>query len=480
MKNKKLVILSSLVLLGCGFLNAEQIEVEGYGKKVQTAIYDGIQKACGQNADLETKKRIAATVTKFLNDANINGPAMEKVDQEKIKQFIAELSMEVQQCQITTISSLPNNGYSAKMRILLKERFNDDTSQVSANQAVKEVRKKIFVKVNVPRMPQNQQMNAIQALTMLNQVEKNQISETDMEQMESEARSKAALQKFMGVLAATMSTQIAARLSGTGKFIATSADVRTQASPAGIAAAPGIVSAPPAPPAPGVPAAPPAPGALAAPQKRIVDQGYQLVCNVKDFSIAKKAVKLPGYNTTVDKITGCVSVEYNVIVNASRQIKMAKNILITPRDLNLSVTKHQSEINTAVVEKVTDIIVQEVAQHMFPLLLIKILPNGRMILNQGSSTLKVGDMYKIFSLGDEIIDPVTEKLLGYVETEIGTAKIVQVAETHCYAKLLTGELRQVTYDTVFRKYVPVKVKSSAADEDGDLFPKRNPKKPWLR
>ena len=372
---------------------------------------------------------------------------------------------------------MPNNGYSAKIRILLKERFNDDTSQVSADQTAKEVRKKISVKVNVHRGPQNQQMSAVQTLAMLNQMEKKQISETDMEQMQSESRSRAALQKFMGVLAGTMSAQIAARLSSTGKFIATSADVKQLVSrPAGIAAAP-------VPAAPGIapaPPAPPAPGAVAAPQKKFVDLGYQLVCNVKDFSIAKKAVKLPGYDTTVDKITGCVSVEYNVIVNASRQIKMAKNILITPRDLNLSVTSHQSEINTAVVEKVTDIIVQEVVQQMFPLLLVKILPNGRMILNQGSSTLKVGDMYKIFSLGDEITDPVTEKLLGYVETEIGVAQIIQVAETHCYAKLVIGELRRVTYDTVFRKYVPAKVKSSAADDSGDLFPKRNPQKPWLR
>ena len=478
MKNKKWISFLFLVVLGSGFLNAQPIEVEGYGKKVQTAIYDGIQKACGQNADTVTKKHIAAIVTKFLNDANINGPAMEKVDQEKIKQFIAELSMNVQQCQITTISTLPNNGYSAKMRILLKERFNADSSPLNADQATKEIRKKISVKVNVPQMLQeNQQINAGQTLLRMNQLEKKQLNDADIEQMQSETQSRVALQKFMRVLSGTMSTQIAARLSGTGKFIATSADVKQRVSrPAGIAAAPvpaasGIAPAPPA---------PPAPGAVAAPQKKFVDLGYQLVCNVKDFSIAKKAVKLPGYDTTVDKITGCVSVEYNVIVNASRQIKMAKNILITPRDLNLSVTSHQSEINTAVVEKVTDIIVQEVVQQMFPLLLVKILPNGRMILNQGSSTLKVGDMYKIFSVGDEITDPVTEKLLGYVETEIGVAQIIQVAETHCYAKLVTGELRRVTYDTVFRKYVPAKVKSSAADDSGDLFPKRNPKKPWLR
>ena len=185
MKNKKWISFLFLVVLGSGFLNAQPIEVEGYGKKVQTAIYDGIQKACGQNADTVTKKHIAAIVTKFLNDANINGPAMEKVDQEKIKRFIAELSMNVQQCQITTISTLPNNGYSAKMRILLKERFNADSSPLNADQATKEIRKKISVKVNVPQMLQeNQQINAGQTLLRMNQLEKKQLSDADIEQMQ--------------------------------------------------------------------------------------------------------------------------------------------------------------------------------------------------------------------------------------------------------------------------------------------------------
>jgi curli biogenesis system outer membrane secretion channel CsgG len=61
------------------------------------------------------------------------------------------------------------------------------------------------------------------------------------------------------------------------------------------------------------------------------------------------------------------------------------------------------------------------------------------IINVGSSAgIKVGDTFKIFSLGEPIIDPATGMNLGSTEKETGTGRVTEVQERFSMMTIVTG------------------------------------------
>ena len=454
--NKKFLLYSILAVIYSIVCLADStiIEVEGQGKKVQIAIYDGIQKASSLNATKEEKKRIAEVVTRFLNDMNTNGPATENVDQDKIQKFIAELGIKIERCEVVSISSLPQNGYSAKMKLLINKNLADDRVAAETSVANKDMRKKIHIQVIVDTIPN--EIYAYMATTEKANGYRNQDSQ--------KATAMVAYGKYVQQQVQTsLGTLLASRFSQSGNFLATSTN-----SPVNTAVAANSNAIPSAPMVASVPV-------------NTNGASYILKCHVKEFSIAPRQIQLPGYNAKIDKLQGCVAVDFSVLITPQLQVKLAESIVLHPDDLKITTLTEQSKINSLAINHLADIISRKVTQKMFPLLLVKILSNKEMILNQGGDAVHTGDLYKIYSLGDEIFDPVTDKLLGYIETEIGLARIQRVTETHCYAKLLTGKIEDVSFDTVFRYYTLPKTKPRINDEyNGELRPKKDPKKPWLQ
>lgn len=209
---------------------------------------------------------------------------------------------------------------------------------------------------------------------------------------------------------------------------------------------------------------------------------YVLDCQVKEFTIQQKSLMLPGYETEFDKLTGVVSIDFSVrSFSDERQIKLADSLLLTPKELGICIIHSQPEIESIAVNRAADLIAGNVIRNIFPLCLVKVLPDGEMILNHGGRIMKNGDLYKVYRLGSEIVDPVTGKALGYEEMEIGLVSVTRVSDTHCYAKLVAGRSGDITPDIIFRKYTaPEKQDREETDELNFDLKSGNPRKPWLR
>ena len=70
--------------------------------------------------------------------------------------------------------------------------------------------------------------------------------------------------------------------------------------------------------------------------------------------------------------------------------------------------------------------------------------DGRVWTNLGGSAVAVGDMLEVVSRGEELIDPDTGLSLGSMDTNLGTARVVQVQDRFSVAESLSimGKVRR--------------------------------------
>ncbi len=81
------------------------------------------------------------------------------------------------------------------------------------------------------------------------------------------------------------------------------------------------------------------------------------------------------------------------------------------------------------------------------------------------SSTNVGDIYELFTMGDEVLHPVTKKPVGYQAIQLGTVEITEVTPHVAVAKIATA-LREIERGSKLRPYrrVPDRIPRLLADD----------------
>jgi len=89
--------------------------------------------------------------------------------------------------------------------------------------------------------------------------------------------------------------------------------------------------------------------------------------------------------------------------------------------------------------------------NIYPIRVVKVQPNGEIILNQGGVTVKNGEILDVFSKGEKIIDPYTHESLGSSESWIASIKIFRVIPKMSYARVLKGKSSLIRNGSICRR-----------------------------
>ena len=76
-----------------------------------------------------------------------------------------------------------------------------------------------------------------------------------------------------------------------------------------------------------------------------------------------------------------------------------------------------------------------IVESIYPIRIIS-ASKTQAVLGQGGKTIKIGDIYKIYQLGEKMIDPYTKESLGREEIEVGAVKILTVRPKFSDARIL--------------------------------------------
>ena len=158
---------------------------------------------------------------------------------------------------------------------------------------------------------------------------------------------------------------------------------------------------------------------------------YLLVGTIQNAKTSKVTThnQLLGVNSTKYKLTFVV--DYRIIVVGTSQVKFADTATINTTNSSINFQKVIKQISQKIATKLLDAI--------YPIKVIEITQNGRVILNQGGTLLEKNSIYDVFKLGKKLIDPYTKESLGYEEIKIATIKITKVNPKNSYGKILKGK-----------------------------------------
>lgn len=84
--------------------------------------------------------------------------------------------------------------------------------------------------------------------------------------------------------------------------------------------------------------------------------------------------------------------------------------------------------------------------------------NGSLVLNSGGNTVKQGQYFDVFNLGEKFIDPVTKESLGHDEIKVATIEVTKVLPKFAYAKVVKGNIAEIENHSIARKSAYTKSK----------------------
>lgn len=177
-----------------------------------------------------------------------------------------------------------------------------------------------------------------------------------------------------------------------------------------------------------------------------VGADYMVIAALKDFNVQETAQqRVTG--RVVSRISAPVGIDVRVIDIATGQIKFAQTYTHPgrlPPGMNLS--QYASDIGADIG--------QVISTAIYPIAVVAVT-GSEVTLNQGGDTVQVGRVYRVVSLGQNLIDPHTKESLGQEESEVGRVEITAVTDRTANARLISGRLPPaVKPGSLFARVIP--------------------------
>lgn len=162
----------------------------------------------------------------------------------------------------------------------------------------------------------------------------------------------------------------------------------------------------------------------------VLGADYILIANIADCKMSQSGSNL----TTTSKNRLNIALEYRILLMATRQIKFANT-----RNFSFILKGDNVNENLANITKsIANSISNEIINNIYPLKIAKIQKDGTIILSQ---SLKVGEIYDVFALGDRIIDAYTKESVGKDEKFVAKIEITRASPKISYAKIIKGKAK---------------------------------------
>ena len=127
-------------------------------------------------------------------------------------------------------------------------------------------------------------------------------------------------------------------------------------------------------------------------------------------------------------------IDYKVINLATRQIKWQDSVVI----------------NENISDPVTaQMISRGITSAIYPMKIVS-NENDSITLNQGGTSVTVGELYDVFDLGKKLIDPYTKESLGREEIYAGKVLIGKVTSKVSYATVIEGSIEAMRVGAIVR------------------------------
>ena len=135
-----------------------------------------------------------------------------------------------------------------------------------------------------------------------------------------------------------------------------------------------------------------------------------------------------------------VVIEFKILDVMHNQVKWSATIPTTSNSNNLPL----------LVDIASKKVFTQLKDNIYPLVVL-VGDNGSIVLNSGGGTVKHGEYYDVFTLGEKFIDPITKESLGRDESKVATVKVTKVLPKLAYVEVVKGDRSAVKSNSIARK-----------------------------
>lgn len=171
---------------------------------------------------------------------------------------------------------------------------------------------------------------------------------------------------------------------------------------------------------------------------------YFITGSFEQFRVSLERIVFPGSGREMEQPNVAAELSYRVIELATGQTVFSDTFRMpVPQALPMTATT-PSDVEARVLDAVSRQIGVRIVSAIYPLRVVSVLRDGEVVLNQGGSSLQVGQRLDAFQLGKKLTDPYTKEFIGYEELAAATLQITRVLPKTTYAKVITAKLGMAT------------------------------------
>ncbi len=146
---------------------------------------------------------------------------------------------------------------------------------------------------------------------------------------------------------------------------------------------------------------------------------------------------------------------YSVIESATEKVIWAEKNTFQKQfreNKNLRIKHPRSIVDLAVDALATDISIA-ILDVIYPIKVMKITSNNRLLLNQGGKRLNIGATLEVFTQGEDIVDPDTGMNIRIDGESVALIEVVDVKPKYSVAKILSGDMKSVKVASITRRVI---------------------------
>ncbi len=183
----------------------------------------------------------------------------------------------------------------------------------------------------------------------------------------------------------------------------------------------------------------------------VLGADYLVVGNIRSINSRKHSKTLTLTGETITHYSGQASIDYKIILAATRQVKWSDSINIKFSDKQVrDLLKKYGSSEVGITTTLARELAQKALSNIYPMRVVAV-KGKTIVINQGGKTLKKGEMLDVYLLGEEMFDSYSGESLGQLEEQIATIKVVRINAKTTYAKVVNGDAELIEKDFIVRR-----------------------------
>ena len=163
---------------------------------------------------------------------------------------------------------------------------------------------------------------------------------------------------------------------------------------------------------------------------------FVLVGTIEDVQMKEEERQLRAANRVLKSLSGSVEFSYRLINVPTRQVFLSDRFAAQYGAEDL---KDPSDVYTRLIKLASQDLGEQILYSIYPVRIERIA-GDEVIIGQGGNSMREGDEYEIYELGDEIVDSYTKESLGKIEKRVGLIRISRVTSSMATGKILESNI----------------------------------------